>query len=256
MSYEEAYSDWQNANQDPNSDFVSQNPGYLAQLQNLYKTKYGMDASSPFSYKEDSPADQLLGLSGTAKTLQAKDVLQTNNFADDPMRGMHALAQAKTYDPSAHMDDFGTLIFDKSKLPQWSGGNDFDAFKKYGGLASLSEDHAKDRVLDPNYVIGDKNYGDYTLRGNLKASDSDTMDPFWKYTNMAAHTIANMATGGWAGLIDTAGNYLSNATETGNWKGGLGNLGMQVAANYVPGGQAALSMYNLSQQMKKYKKRS
>lgn len=82
------------------------------------------------------------------------------------------LAQAQKYDPNAKLGASWAPEYDRSKLPKWSGG-DPKAYDKYGGLISLSENMAGDRVKNPAGVIHDANYGDYTVRSNVTQAEGD-----------------------------------------------------------------------------------
>ncbi len=172
------------------------------------------------------PASALFGLTGDkgAQNYFRRDDKSREDIeaAGENMyneRGAKALAQAKQYDPNAHIDDEGYLIFDKSKLPKWAGpsGNDM---KKAGGWASLNENNAGDRLKDNQYVVKDANYGDYTVRGNLKEASNDQAGGGimgQAQTYMPSIVSAIMA----AGMGAAAGPMLGGALSAGIGPGGI-----------------------------------
>jgi hypothetical protein len=174
------------------------------------------------------------------------------------------LEQAKAFDPNAHYDERGQLQFDQTKLPKWKGG-DAKSFDKYGGLISLHEDGAKDRVKDPRYIIRDENYGDYTLRGNVNQAESDKagggiFGMTEKY--MPAIISAIMAAGMGAAVGPAMGGVLSgtlgpngiaNKLAMGD-KMDWGNSALKMGSSFIPGGSQALGAYNAWKAMQQFQR--
>ncbi len=192
------------------------------------------------------PASSLFGLTGNkdAQNYFRRDDKSREDIeaAGENMyneRGAKALAQAKQYDPNAHIDDEGYLIFDKTKLPKWSGPS--DDMKSSGGWASLNENNAGDRVKDNQYVVKDTNYGDYTVRGNLKEAGNDMagsgiMGQAQKYMPMVVSAI--MAAGIAAGAGPMLGTVLNQAMKYAQ-TGDMNKAGMliQIAKSIASQGQ-------------------
>jgi hypothetical protein len=156
-------------------------------------------------------------------------------------RGQAALKQAQQYDPNAKFDSSGSLIFDRSKLPKWSGGT----FNNDGRYTALSTNNAGDRVKDSRYVIHDNNYGDYTYSGNLKQASNDAagggvMGQLQTYMPAVISSIMAMASGGAVspGLIQA----ITSASEGGGIMDLLRIIGSSVANSYVPGSGTAINL--------------
>jgi hypothetical protein len=155
-----------------------------------------------------------------------------------------AMAALKQFDPNAKIEQ-GVISYDQSKLPQFQGGDlgGHDLFN--AGLTSLNTNDAGSRMLNPNAVIHDKNYGDYTPTRNLSAAANDTpsgaMGQLEKYMPGVISSVMAMATGGALSpqLVQMVAGL---ANGSGDWEGLLAKLGGMLANTYVPGAGTAINL--------------
>jgi hypothetical protein len=158
------------------------------------------------------------------------------------------LRQAKAFDPNASLDSEGQLQMDRSKLPAFAGGN--QNVKYIGnGLTDLRTDNASGRVQDPDKVIRDTNYGNFTAANNLSTapgdSDSGFMGQLGKYMPTAISALMSMASG--IPVASIVGGLA--AADSGDWKGMsmqnlLASIAGMIANQYVPGASTAINLVN------------
>jgi len=130
---------------------------------------------------------------------------------------LDALPLLLKYDPNAHVDDRGELVYDASKLPKMSpqmqqvwdqsggnsgNGNQFQTnfSQMYGGKGVGNAE-----LKDPTQVIHDPIYGDYTYKGNLNQAPGDSTSGFMgqlgKYAPAVITAIMSAGMGAAAGPL-------------------------------------------------------
>jgi hypothetical protein len=229
--------------------------GYQKFLQSEYRDKYGSgpnaDLGKPWDWSsyQRANADTLSGEAGFT--------WKVGGGLLDPAVAYHQLYQAQKYDPNATLEQVGegknvqyVLHMDDSKLPKFQGGT--ADMSRYGGWAPIDPtgENSAELARDPRFIVHDPNYGDYTVRSNLKPNPSDQQDPLWRAIQMGAFGAAGIATGGLSGLVmGLPGAF--GAAEQGNFSGILGaimsGLGQMTG---VPGAGSILNyiMQQLQQQ--------
>ena len=188
-----------------------------------------------------SPLDLLLPWAAGGKGMGFNE---SDKSGDTDALKQQVLAQMKSVDPNAHLDESNQFVFDASKLPKFAGG-DPQAHGGWGNLINTTENDAGERIRDPRYLIKDANYGDWTYRGNVNQASNDAagggvMGQLQTYMPAVISSIMAMASGGAVspGLIQA----ITSASEGGGIMDLLRIIGSSVANSYVPGSGTAINL--------------
>jgi len=188
-----------------------------------------------------SPLDLLLPWAAGGKGMGFNE---SDKSGDTDALKQQVLAQMKSVDPNAHLDESNQFVFDASKLPKFAGG-DPQAHGGWGNLINTTENDAGERIRDPRYLIKDANYGDWTYRGNVNQASNDAagggvMGQLQTYMPAVISSIMAMASGGAMspGLIQA----ITGASEGGGIMDLLRIIGSSVANSYVPGSGTAINL--------------
>jgi len=193
-----------------------------------------------------SPLDLLLPWAAGGKGMGFNE---SDKSGDTDALKQQVLAQMKSVDPNAHLDESNQFVFDASKLPKFAGG-DPQAHGGWGNLINTTENNAGERIRDPRYLIKDANYGDWTYRGNVNPASNDAagggvMGQLQTYMPSVISAVMSMASGiPVASLVQGAA-----AADSGDWKGVsmqnlLASIAGMIANQYVPGANSIINLAN------------